>query len=124
MKRSKLASVGAAALLLLGAAGAGSNAVAAETSAADRIAAGKKIAWDSSKGNCLACHMMDDGELPGNTAPALIMMKQRYPDKNKLRAQIWDPRVRNPLAFMPPFGAHRILTEEEIDLVTDYIYSL
>jgi mono/diheme cytochrome c family protein len=25
---------------------------------------------------------------------------------------------------MPPFGKHRILSEEEIDLILDYVYSL
>jgi sulfur-oxidizing protein SoxX len=30
--------------------------------------------------------------------------------------------VRNPYSVMPPFGKHRVLTEEEIDLVVEYIY--
>ncbi len=91
---------------------------------AERIAQGKAIAWNSTKGNCLACHMMDNGDLPGNTAPPLMMMKSRFPSKAALRSQIWDPTVRNPSTFMPPFGKHKILTEKEVDLVTDYIYSL
>jgi sulfur-oxidizing protein SoxX len=85
---------------------------------------GKVIAFDRSKGNCLACHVMDDGTLPGNIAPPLIGMKLRYPDKKKLHDQIWDATVANPNTIMPPFGRHQILTEEEIDEVVEYVYTL
>ena len=85
---------------------------------------GKQVAFDRKKGNCLACHAMDDGTLPGNIAPPLVSMKLRYPDKEKLRAQIWDATVRNPNTIMPPFGRHRILSEQEIDEVVEYVYTL
>lgn len=88
------------------------------------LAQGKKIAFDRKKGNCLTCHMIQGGVLPGNIAPPLIAMKARFPDKAKLRTQIWDPTVANVHSIMPPFGRHRILTEKEVDLVTDYIHSL
>ncbi len=29
---------------------------------------------------------------------------------------------RNPQTVMPPFGKHKVLTEDEIDLIVDYIY--
>ena len=51
-------------------------------------------------------------------------MKQRYPDRDVLLAQIADPRVRNPNTIMPPYGAHGILTEQELSLVVDYLLSL
>ena len=85
---------------------------------------GKNVAFDRKKGNCLACHAMDDGTLPGNIAPPLVSMKLRYPDKAKLRAQIWDATVANPNTIMPPFGRHQIITEEEIDQVVEYVYTL
>ncbi len=85
---------------------------------------GKEIAFDRKKGNCLGCHVIEDGELPGALGPALVSMQIRYPDKGKLRDQIWDATKRNPATSMPPFGKHRMLTEEEIDKVVDYIYSL
>ena len=88
------------------------------------IADGKKVAFDRKKGNCLACHMIADGSLPGNIGPPLVAMKARFPDKADLRAQIWDSTVANPNTIMPPFGKHRILTEKEVDLVTEFIYSL
>lgn len=90
----------------------------------ERLALGKTIAFDRNKGNCLSCHMMDDGELPGNSAPPLLMMKLRYPDRDALRAQIYDAGVRNPNTVMPPYGRHRILDDEELDLVVDYVHSL
>ena len=89
-----------------------------------RLEQGKAIAFDRFKGNCLACHYVEGGELTGTYGPPLIAMKVRYPDREVLREQIWDATIKNPDTRMPPFGRNRILTEEEIDLVTDYIQSL
>ncbi len=91
---------------------------------ANAIKEGKEIAFDRKLGNCLACHSIKDGESPGNIAPPLFKMKDRFPDKTKLRAQIWDPTVNNPLSMMPPFGRHKILSEEQIDKLTEFVYSL
>ena len=85
---------------------------------------GKAVAFDRKKGNCLACHMSGDGTLPGNIGPPLIGMKARFPDKAKLRAQIWDSTVANPNSIMIPFGRNRVLSEEEIDQIVEYIYTL
>ena len=85
---------------------------------------GKVVAFDRKKGNCLACHMTGDGTLPGNIGPPLIGMKARFPDKAKLRAQIWDATVANPDTIMIPFGRSRVLSEEEIDQIVAYIYTL
>lgn len=85
---------------------------------------GKRVSFQSSKGNCLACHMIPGGELPGNYGPPLIQMKLRYPDRQKLRAQIWDATATNPQSMMPPFGKHGVLSEKEIDAVVDYMYTL
>ena len=91
---------------------------------ANDIEEGKKVAFDRKKGNCLACHMIAGGNLPGNIGPPLIAMKARFPNRDDLRAQIWDPTVKNPNSIMPPFGKHRVLTEKEVDLVTDFIHTL
>ena len=98
------------------------NAVAAEAKSV--IEQGREIAFNRKKGNCLACHQIEGGTLPGNIGPPLIGMKARFPDKAKLRAQIWDATVNNPNTIMPPFGRHRILSEEEIDKVVEFIHSL
>ena len=42
----------------------------------------------------------------------------------KLRAQIWDAMAANAKTSMPPFGKHKILTEEEIDKVVDFVHTL
>jgi sulfur-oxidizing protein SoxX len=76
------------------------------------------------KGNCLACHMIQGGNLPGNIAPPLIAMKGRYPNKAELRKQIWDPSMKNPETSMPPFGKHEILTKQELDKLVEFIWSL
>jgi sulfur-oxidizing protein SoxX len=49
-------------------------------------------------------------------------MRERFPDRAVLRSQIWDSTVRNPDTVMPPFGKHKVLTEEEIDRIVDYLY--
>ena len=112
-----------AALAGIGATGYLSSSFAAEKPMTV-VEKGKEVAFDRGKGNCLACHVMDDGTLPGNIAPPLVSMNLRYPDKAKLRAQIWDATVANPNTIMPPFGRHQILTEEEIDQVVEYVHTL
>lgn len=97
------------------------GAVAEEAKSA--IEQGKAIAFDRKKGNCLACHMIASGDLPGNIGPPLVAMSMRYPDKAKLREQIYDATVANPMSSMPPFGRHGILSDEEIDLITEFIYT-
>ena len=90
----------------------------------DSIERGKAIAFDRGRGNCLACHHIEGGELAGDYGPPLLLMKVRYPDRADLRAQVWDASAREPFTRMPPYGRHRILSEEEIDLVVDFIYTL
>ena len=83
----------------------------------------EEVTFGRKAGNCLACHMISGGNLPGTIGPPLLAMKARYPDKAKLREQIWDATIRNPDSIMPPFGKHEILTEKQVDQVTNYIYS-
>ncbi len=87
-------------------------------------AAGKKIANDRAKGNCVACHIMADAESPGAIGPALIAMQTRFPSKEELAVQIWDATAKNPEAVMPPFGKHEILTQKEFADVVEYIWTL
>ncbi len=85
---------------------------------------GKDVSFNRKLGNCLACHVMDDGTLPGNIGPPLVSMKLRFPDKAKLRTQIWDATSLNKNSIMPPFGKNKILSEEQIDQIVEYIYTL
>ena len=90
----------------------------------DSLAAGKALVMEKSRGNCLACHMVADGEMPGNIGPPLIGMKARFPDAEILRRQIWDATERNPDSRMPPFGRNGILDNQEIDLIVEYLNTL
>ena len=88
------------------------------------IAEGKKLAFNRKKGNCLACHAIEGGSLPGDIGPPLVAMKARFPDEAVLRAQIWNASAANPNTIMPPFGRHQILSDAEIDKITAFIHSL
>ena len=87
-------------------------------------AEGQKLAFDRAKGNCLSCHDIKGGDLPGTIGPALKDIKSRYPDRNDLVAILTDETKRNPQTAMPPFGRNRILTEQEIDAIVDFLQTL
>jgi len=95
-----------------------------EAPSPDALESGKAIAFERGKGNCRACHVIAGGELAGNYGPPLLLMKTRFPDRADLRAQIWDASIKEPTTRMPPYGRHRILTEDEIDLLVDFIHTL
>ena len=120
-KTAKLISTTTSAAVLLGC-----LALAPATSAvaASAVAEGKKLAFNKKKGNCLACHSIKGGKLAGDIGPPLIAMKARFPDKAKMRTQIWDSTRNNPNTSMPPFGRHKILSESDINKITEYIYTL
>ncbi len=92
--------------------------------AAQSAAEGQKLAFDRSKGNCLTCHVIKGGDLPGTIGPALTDIKSKYPDRNDLVAILTDATKRNPLTVMPPFGRNRILTDKEINAVVDFLQTL
>ncbi|MDA1342704.1 MAG: sulfur oxidation c-type cytochrome SoxX [Proteobacteria bacterium] len=85
---------------------------------------GKQITFSREKGNCLACHEIENGEFPGNIGPALKNLPTRFKNKQQLREQIWDATQFNPETSMPPFGKHKIISEDEIDQVVDYLWGL
>ena len=89
-----------------------------------RIEQGKTLAFERSKGNCLACHRIENGELPGTLGPPLLAMKLRFPEREDLKRQICDATIRQANSRMPPFCRHGILTEEEVELIVDYLYTL
>lgn len=92
---------------------------------AKNIEEGKKLAFSRSEGNCLACHMIQGGTSPGNIGPALVAMKMRFPDKQKLFDKIWGVKeTQVPYSMMPLFGRNAILSDDEINKIVDYMYSL
>jgi L-cysteine S-thiosulfotransferase len=99
-------------------------ALASSPASAQSAAEGQKLAFDRGKGNCLTCHEIKGGDLPGTIGPALKDIKTKYPDRNDLVAILTDETKRNPQTVMPPFGRNRILTEKEINSVVDFLQTL
>ncbi len=89
----------------------------------DVVTQGGCVVLDRSKGNCMGCHQIA-GVSSGNIATKMENMAQRWPDKAKLREQIYDASKANPDTVMPPFGRHQILTSDEIDKVVEFILTL
>lgn len=110
--------------LLAALAGSATADDATGATADDPVERGREIAFDRNKGNCLACHQIEGGELAGNVGPPLLLMETRFPDRDVLRSQVWDASEKVPNTRMPMYGRHRILTETEIDLVVDFLLTL
>jgi sulfur-oxidizing protein SoxX len=119
-KSAKLVAAASSVAMLLGAMAMTPNIAVAES----LVAQGKKVAEDRKKGNCFTCHDYKGAHLAGNVGPPLVAMKARFPDKAKLRAQIWDASKINPHSMMPPFGKYEILSNKEIDAITEWVYTL
>lgn len=100
------------------------SAAANDSQLSDVQLKGQNLAFERSKGNCLACHHIAGGTLAGTVAPPLIQMQARFPVREVLREQIADARIRNSKTIMPPFEAHGILTAEEVDAIVDFLYTL
>ena len=100
------------------------TAFASPVRAQSAAAEGQKLAFDRGKGNCLTCHVIKGGDLPGTIGPELTSIKSKYPNREDLVAIVTDETKRNPLTVMPPFGRNRILTEKEIDAVVDFLQTL
>ena len=85
---------------------------------------GETVAFDRGKGNCLSCHQIKGGDLPGTVGPQLNNMKSRFPDRNELIGIVTDETKRNPQTVMPPFGRNLILNDKEISAIVDFLYTL
>jgi sulfur-oxidizing protein SoxX len=99
--------------------GAAASPARAQTGAAE----GQNLAFDRGKGNCLTCHEIKGGDFPGTIGPPLQGVGTRY-NRSDLIAVITDESRRNPLTLMPPFGRNRILTEQEINAIVDFLQTL
>jgi sulfur-oxidizing protein SoxX len=99
-------------------------AASISSAGAQSAAEGQRLAFDRSKGNCLSCHEIRGGELPGTMGPALRGIKSKYPDRDDLVAILSDETRRNPQTVMPPFGRNHILTAREIDAIVDFLQTL
>jgi sulfur-oxidizing protein SoxX len=99
-------------------------AILSSPARAQSASEGEKLAFDRGKGNCLTCHVIKGGDLPGTIGPELKDIKSKFPDRNDLVAILHDETKRNPQTVMPPFGRNRILTEQEISAIVDFLQTL
>lgn len=79
------------------------------------------------KGRCIACHQLPAGAGPATRAdlgPRLEGERMRRLGRQKLREAIEDPMRANPETPMPPYGRHRILDEEEIGRLVEFLHAL
>ncbi|MGB0720948.1 MAG: sulfur oxidation c-type cytochrome SoxX [Gammaproteobacteria bacterium] len=65
---------------------------------------GKRIATDSARGNCLACHQLpvDGVEAYGTIGPPLAGIGSRY-SLGSIRMRVVDMKQINPMSIMPGF---------------------
>ena len=85
---------------------------------------GQTLAYARNKGNCLACHVIAEGDFPGTIGPKLSNLSNRFDDKQQLKTFIWDATQFNPQTVMPPFGKNGIINEQEINKIVDYLWTL
>ena len=85
---------------------------------------GKGMQWNDKPGtpnggNCQACHeMVPNDPSQGNMGPSLVHYERLRGNSEAILKYTWsriyDSEAYNPCSFMPPFGAHKILTEAQI----------
>jgi sulfur-oxidizing protein SoxX len=100
--------------------GVTASSARAQTGAAE----GQKLVFDRGKGNCLGCHDIKGGDLAGTIGPPLQGIGAKYPNRSDLVTILTDESRRNPQTLMPPFGRNRILTEQEINAIVDFLQTL
>lgn len=88
---------------------------------AQKTDTGKSIAVDL----CQACHSFEGADQAGTVGPPFIKMQQRFPEREKLRAIIYDPqKALKPHTMMPPFGRHGFVDKTQTEQLIDFLYSL
>jgi len=113
-----------ACLAVLGMACSATSAQGAETRPRAGHESARAIAFDAARGNCLACHAIDDGTPAGTVGPALSGLATRFPSRAALYAFLWDPRATRPHAMMPPYGRNGILSARELAELSDWLWTL
>ncbi len=101
-----------------------SAAVNAASTASD-VAAGKKIAFALKEGNCVACHSLPGAAMAGNVGPRLgPWVHGVFHSESELAKYLYDPQAKFAHTVMPEFGKNKMLTEEQLEQVSAYVWSL
>lgn len=88
---------------------------------------GEKLAYDRGRGgSCVACHVMGPTtpSMPGAVGPDLSTYSQWGRDDQWIFNYIYDPRSVNPESVMPPWGAHKVFTVDEIKDMVAFLKTL
>lgn len=85
---------------------------------------GKKIAMNTQRGNCWACHILPGDPQGGTGGPPLTNVGSWGYSDAYLYQQIWDRRVANPTTEMPPYGTNGVLSDQDIRDVVAFLQSL
>lgn len=86
-------------------------------------ARGKELANERSKGNCVACHVLQGAEQPGSRGPDLSTYGTWGRSDSEIYALVYDMRWRNPDTVMPPIGTNQILSDQELRDVVAFLQS-
>lgn len=88
---------------------------------------GEKLAFDRSRGgSCVACHVMGKTTpaLPGNVGPDLSTVGTWGRTDQWLFDYVYDPRKISPNSVMPPWGAHKLFSVQEIHDIVAFLKTL
>lgn len=75
-------------------------------------------------GTCVACHIVPGAKLAGNVGNDLSMLGENGYSDEYLFNYIYDARRFNPNTLMPPWGAHGLLSLEDIAHIVAYLKTL
>ena len=120
-KPAKFLTTASAVFMLIGVAALAPTTVMAID--AELAAKGKKIATNRKKGNCFTCHEYKGVHLAGNIGPSLTGVSKRL-SRKKIYDQIWDSTKLNPNSSMIPFGKYEVLSDKEINALTEWVLTL
>lgn len=85
---------------------------------------GRRLAMNTAKGNCWACHALPNDPQPGSGGPPLLKVGSWGYTDARLYQQIWDRRVENPDTIMPPYGTNGVLSDQEIRDIVAFLQTL
>lgn len=79
----------------------------------------------SSKGRCLACHIVSaDKEQAGDVGPNLSTYSSYGRSTHYTFQQIWDARAHNAKTLMPPLGTNGVLNKHEVMHIVAYLEAI
>ena len=79
----------------------------------------------SSKGRCLACHIVSaDNEQAGDVGPNLSTYSNYGRSTHYTFQQIWDARAHNAKTLMPPLGTNGVINKHEVMHIVAYLETL